>query len=181
MQDGTYLQSDNLDDAKAHLSIPKEHISPRLSGIHKDYPFLDHQIIRVDRILRTYKDVRFSSHPLYNDIRLGKTFTAIAFLLHLKNNGLLKRPILIIAPPDIVVQWADEIEAITLLKAHFETGILRLQKLILSPPKCHDFFKFTSAIFGDNANVVTADDLNMILKLDDERRHLELRILFSLK
>ncbi|MBO7167018.1 MAG: DEAD/DEAH box helicase [Kiritimatiellae bacterium] len=47
---------------------------------------------------------------LADDMGLGKTIQTIAYILHLKENGLLKKPALIVAPVSVVTNWLRELK-----------------------------------------------------------------------
>lgn len=81
LMDPIHMQDDDVPGAKKRLSIHEEQLLPSVPGMRLGKRLYDHQIIGVDRLRTAFLDSRFIGHCLSDDVGLGKTVTAIAFLL----------------------------------------------------------------------------------------------------
>jgi len=65
---------------------------------------------------------------LADDMGLGKTLQAIAFILHLRQQGQLQSPALVIAPTSVVMNWKRELTRFApTLRVHIHQGKERLR------------------------------------------------------
>ncbi|KUL90693.1 hypothetical protein ZTR_00025 [Talaromyces verruculosus] len=119
--DNIKLQREDLAKAKATFGIPDDADKLNVPGMRPSKAATHWQLLAADAMVDAFKDERITGILLSDDVGLGKTWSCISFMLKIYKK--LRGPILVVVPPHLIDQWADELfKATDVFKIHVYYG-----------------------------------------------------------